>query len=174
MRLSADEPVFLMRNRFCLFSFLFHSVPSSLSRPQRSFITLSPPQFRRRTFFFFYRECVLSSDIHLWGSLSFSFEFQHTQYHFTAPAHTWLLSVCVLILQRSDEELLEGARRPDRHDPARKSCTEILRQREEVSAALAICWSKILFISLFNLFGSSCCAGLTLHIERVILVLSEE
>lgn len=53
-----------------------------------------------------------------------------------APAHPRLLPVCLLLLQRSDEELLEGARRPDRHDPARQSCTEILRQREEVSAAL--------------------------------------
>lgn len=33
MRLSADEAVFSMRNRFCLLSFLFHSVPSCLSCP---------------------------------------------------------------------------------------------------------------------------------------------
>lgn len=39
-------------------------------------------------------------------------------------------------LQRSDEELPEGARWPNCHDPACKSCTEILWQWEKVSEIL--------------------------------------
>lgn len=49
------------------------------------------------------------------------------------------LSPLCFILQRSDEELPEGARWPNCHDPACKSCTEILWQREKVSEVLLWC-----------------------------------
>lgn len=65
----------------------------------------------------------------------------------------------IVVLQRSNEELPEGARRPDRHDPARESCTEILRQREEVSALRR---SKIL---LFYQFVLSICLFLRRRIN---------
>lgn len=86
-----------------------------------------------------------------------AFKFQHTQYHFTssAPSQNGLLmnSPPLLILQRSDEELPEGARWPNRHDPARKSCTEILRQWEKVSgretAASFLVWVDQGFLKLW-------------------------
>lgn len=112
MRLSADEAVFSKWNHFCLFSFRFHSVPSCLSRPCP---VLSPSlslslnvyhPFTSSSFFFtvkVYFHLTCAFEAHSSSALSFNTPC-------IASQHRLIHDFCALVLQRSDEELLEGAR----------------------------------------------------------------